>query len=454
MTGATHSFASRHVAPRATLGAVGGVLVAVMLAAGMALALDRFPQSWGTVLAGGLGLTGILALAMARYEAAVALGFVLFGVVQIEPAPPDGVFAVVIAVAAVTGRFDLSRVPVSVAVLMGSFLLLNLLSMMEAVSSASAARFFAITLYLMVFTVWFLSYLRTETRARMVVSVYVTTASLFALGATLALYVQFPFSDILLTPDFTRARGLFKDPNVFGPFLVPPLLILIEEVLRPRLLDWSSRRKVLFVLILGAGVLSSYSRGAWLNLLVGVAGMMLVLTLRRGGLKRALAMMLILTGLALTAYGVLTVTGTSSFLAERAQRQSYDNYRFTAQRTGIAFGEQHPVGIGPGQFDELTVVATHSTFIRTFAEQGVLGLMTWIALVLTTLVFALRNAMLGRDSYGVGSAALAGSWLGLIASSFFVDTLHWRHLWLVAGLIWLATLRERDAAAQAAPGRA
>ena len=33
---------------------------------------------------------------------------------------------------------------------------------------------------------------------------------------------------------------------------------------------------------------------------------------------------------------------------------------------------------------------------------------------------------------------LLGLWVGLIVNSFFVDTLHWRHLWLVAGLIWAA----------------
>jgi len=26
------------------------------------------------------------------------------------------------------------------------------------------------------------------------------------------------------------------------------------------------------------------------------------------------------------------------------------------------------------------------------------------------------------------------AWCGLVANSFFVDTLHWRHLWLVAAL--------------------
>ena len=51
------------------------------------------------VLGFGLGLLGSLALALARFDAAVALGVFLLAVVRVEPAPPDLIFAVVIAVA-------------------------------------------------------------------------------------------------------------------------------------------------------------------------------------------------------------------------------------------------------------------------------------------------------------------------------------------------------------------
>ena len=33
-----------------------------------------------------------------------------------------------------------------------------------------------------------------------------------------------------------RVQALFKDPNVFGPFLVPVALVVLEEMLTPRLL--------------------------------------------------------------------------------------------------------------------------------------------------------------------------------------------------------------------------
>jgi O-antigen ligase len=86
-------------------------------------------------------------------------------------------------------------------------------------------------------------------------------------------------------------------------------------------------------------------------------------------------------------------------------------------------------------------VSTHSTYVRTLSEQGVLGLFSFLGLALLTLVLAGRNAVLGRDTYGIGSAALFGAWCGILANSFFVDTLHWRHLWVIAAMIWAGAMR-------------
>jgi hypothetical protein len=79
--------------------------------------------------------------------------------------------------------------------------------------------------------------------------------------------------------------------------------------------------------------------------------------------------------------------------------------------------------------------------VRVLAEQGVLGFVVLAALLLGTLALGLENAVAGRSTYGIGSAALVAGWCGLLANSFFVDTLHWRHLWVVAALIWAGAMR-------------
>jgi O-antigen ligase len=273
------------------------------------------------------------------------------------------------------------------------------------------------------------------------VGAYVVGAVVVAVPSTLALFLPIPFGDQLLTIDGLRAEGLFKDPNVYGPFLVPPALFLLEELLTPRLLRFRTSTKALMFTALTLGVLFSYSRAAWANIVVAIALMLVVLTFRRGGGRRAAAVLASLTVAAALAVGVIAVTGSLGFLQERAAFQTYDLQRFGAQRTGIALAERYPFGIGPGQFETFSPVSTHSTYVRVLAEQGVLGLVTVLALILFTLVLASRNAILGRDAYGIGSAALLGIWMGIVVNSFVVDTLHWRHVWVVAAMIWAASMR-------------
>lgn len=419
--------------------ALGGVLA--FLAVGIAVTLHRFPPSWSAVFVVGIGMLGILALAIARYEAAVTLAFLVFGIVTVEPAPADGIFGVVIAVAIVTGRFNLARIPLAVFSLLGAFVFLNILSAIEAIEPGRAARFMTITIYLAVFAVWFTSYLDSERRALAVVGAYILPAAVFAFAASAALFVPVPGGEQLLQYEATRASGLFQDPNVFGPFLVPAALILLQEMLDPRLLRARTTVKLAGFLVLTGGVLFSYSRAAWANYAVGVMVLLVVLVMRRGGGRKALGILVLLVVTTIGVAGTLSLTGSLGFLQERARFQSYDTQRFGAQATGIELAEQYPAGIGPGQFEVRVPISAHSTYVRTLAEQGLLGLVLIAALFLTTLVFAGANAIRGRDTYGIGSAALLAAWLGLLVNSFVVDTLHWRHLWFVAALIWVGAMR-------------
>jgi O-antigen ligase len=432
------------VAPRTAVVGVASALAASGLALVLAVALARHPLSLGLTLVAGAALVGTLALALARYDAAVGLGVALLGVVFVDPAPADLVFVVVIAVAAVSGRFDLDRVPKTVLVTIVVFAALNLVSSVEVIDPARAAGFFSITLYLAVLALWLTGYVVSPQRSRVIARGYVFAAVTSALLGSLALLVTFPGAGLVLEDG--RARAFFQDPNVFGPFLVPATLILIEELLAPRVLRASRLTKAICLVALTLGVLFSFSRGAWLNLALGTVVMFAVLALRRGGTRRAVAFLGVGLCVAALVGGAVALSGSSDFLAERARPQSYDAERFGAQAVGLDAAEQYPLGAGPGQFEQIAPISAHSTYVRVLAEQGLAGLVTLAALLLFTLGAAFRNALLGRDTYGIGSAALLGAWSGILANSFFVDTLHWRHLWLVAALIWAGSMRRRTAA--------
>jgi hypothetical protein len=421
------------------LTAVGAAAALALLAVAMGVVLSKNPPPSVAVAGFGVALLGTLALVLRSYDGAVALGVLLTAFVWFEPAPPDLVFGVVIAVAIATGRFRISRVPLAVTALLAAFLALNLFASIEVVDATRAGLFFSITLYLAVFAIWFADYVRSTARARLVVKAYVTAAVLSAAIASLALYLKFPGHSALVVGP--RAKGLFKDPNVFGAFLVPAVLFLLEEMVTPRLLRLRAPVKLVLVSILTVGILFSFSRAAWLNAGVAVFVMLVVLALRRGGGRRAIAVLAVVLTATAALFATVAVTSSLSFLEQRAHFQSYDVQRFGAQLSGVDFAVQYPLGIGPGQFERLSPLSAHSTYVRALAEEGVLGLLLLLTLMVLTLFFAARNAEAGRDTYGIGSVALLGAWCGLLANSVFIDTLHWRHLWLIAALIWAGAAR-------------
>jgi O-antigen ligase len=432
----THQLSVRRSDPAWPAILAGGTaLVLLFLAVGLVLGHDPLPMP--IVLGFGVGLLGTLALAVARYDAAVALGVFLLAAVRIEPAPSDLVFGVLIAFALAASTFDLHRVPFSVALLVSAFLALNLLAAIEVIDPARALSYFAITLYLAVFGLWLAAYVGSIQRARLVLLAYLAAAVISAAVASLALVTPFPGSEALVSGP--RAQGLFKDPNVFGPFLVPAALVLMEELVTPRMLRLRFLSKLALLSIVTMGVLFSFSRAAWLNLVVGALVLLSVLALRRGGGRQAMTLLVCTLAAGAALFAAVAATSSVSFLEERAAVQVYDTQRFGAQLSGLQFAAEYPLGVGPGQFERVSDISAHSTYVRALAEEGVLGMLVVLGLMLLTLGSAARNAAGGFDSYGIGSAALFAAWCGLLANSFFVDTLHWRHLWLVAALIWAAT---------------
>ncbi len=429
--------------PRAVLTEGLGLLAASValaaLAAAISLVLYHRPPGPLIVLGFAVMLLGSLALAIFAYDATVAVGIVLLAAVRFEPAPTDIVFAVLMAVAFVTGRFTLRRVTAGPVLLVGAFLAFNLVSAIDVADGKKAMQFLGITVYVLVFGLWLASILTDTSIVRRIAKWYIIAAVVSAALATLALIVPYPGHQVFTR--IGRAEGLFKDPNVFGPFLVPAALILLEEILMPRLFSWRRSTKVLSFLILMLGVLFSYSRASWLNLVAGLAVMVVVFSFRRGA-GRAAARAVALVLVACVSVGaVVWSTGSLSFLEQRARVQSYDNGRFGAQSESIKWAERHPFGIGPGQFERYAHISAHSMYARALAEEGVPGFLALLVLMFATLWWACENAVLGRDTFGVGSAALLGAWVGVLLNGLFVDTLHWRHLWLLAAMIWAGSSR-------------
>ena len=124
----------------------------------------------------------------------------------------------------------------------------------------------------------------------------------------------------------------------------------------------------LLLLALTLGVLFSYSRAAWANFAIAVAVMLAASSMRRRGSRRALRALVVLVLVGGITLVILSASGSVHFLESRAHAQSYDTQRFAAQSYGWKLGWTHPLGVGPGQFEFHSPVASHSTFVRVFAE--------------------------------------------------------------------------------------
>jgi hypothetical protein len=440
MTGSVAPTPARKLRPLSGARLLPIASILLLIAVALALAAYKYPPpSIGITFAGGLALSSLLALALTRYDVAVALGLILIGIQAVEPAPADVIFAVVISVAAVAGRFDINRVPLTILGSLSVLVALNIMSTIEAIDPKTAAFFFSITLYLAIFGIWLADYVDSRRRARLVVYAYLAAAAVSALIGVAGLMIAPESTQIVYLE--TRARAFFADPNVFGPFMIPILLIVLDETLTPRLLRLPRLIKVGLLLLLASAVLLSFSRAAWLNCVVGVVVLFVITSLRRGGARRLPILLAIVVAIAMAIPLVISASGSGDFLQQRTGLQRYDQERFAGQEVGVELAEEYPLGIGPGQFERRAQVAAHSLFVRVFAEQGIIGLCALIALISTTLVLAGRNAIMGRHTYGISSAALLGAWCGLLLNSAFVDTLHWRHLWIVAALIWAGAMR-------------
>ena len=389
--------------------------------------------------------SAMLLLAVTRPDWLLVVGFFLLAFVKVEPAPVDLAFLLLIVVVAVRSHNDPLLLPPGVLLAMLLFAPITILSLVNANNWGAAIRFEAITLYLLAFAMFLPTMLQRFGVLRPAIKAYIIVAAFSALAGTLAVKPGFPGSSALMF-DTQRTQAFFKDPNVFGPFLVPPLIIVLEDLVRPRLLGWSARRCGVVALILALGVLFSYSRAAILNFGLGAVTLFGVYLWRRRGRAAALKLGVAAALCGVAGLSVLAATNSLTFFESRSHLQSYDHNRFATQGAGFEQASVHLFGHGPGQVGGNLPQATHSIYARVAYEQGYIGLALIIAIFLATLVAAVRFAKRDGDISGLGSGALLGAWVGLLANSLFIDTLHWRHLWIIAALIWYGATTQRRAA--------
>jgi len=185
-----------------------------------------------------------------------------------------------------------------------------------------------------------------ERGLRVVMSAFSIAGVVSSLLAILAYFNIVPLGESLLF--FDRVKGFFKDPNVFGPYLV-----IVSAYALLRLQNAAFGRKIVWAglcLISTLGVLLSFSRAAWANYAVSI-GLFFVLDLftsrsKRSG-RRVILVVLVIGILAAAVYYATTIPQVSDVVAYRTEIQNYDTDRFATHAAALQLGLSNPLGVGP-----------------------------------------------------------------------------------------------------------
>jgi hypothetical protein len=314
---------------------------------------------------------------------------------------------------------------------------------MDAFDLGVASKQVAITFYLSVSSVMLAAFIQANPKRHMalIMNGYVLAAVVATVAALIGYFDLLP----PLTNTFTlygRARGTFKDPNVYGAFVVPALVYALYLAFNSRPRTALVAMAVTGFLVLGA--LLSFSRGAWINagLSSAVFCYLAFLTSSTNRFRaRIVTLLSVAAVLGTIVLGfALQSPKVAGLLNERAQlTQSYDSEpygRFAGHAKAKALIASRPFGIGPLQFGgNYHHEDVHQVYLNMLVGHGWLGGGAYVLLVVLTLLIGLWGAFVPGPAQGL-MLVMVSAYIGTVMEGFVVDTDHWRHFFVLMAAIW------------------
>ncbi|MBI1620426.1 O-antigen ligase family protein [Aquamicrobium zhengzhouense] len=379
-------------------------------------------------------------------SAAVTLGVFLGGFVIHEPAPYELYMAALLGIWALFGL----RISGHAAVLLTLLVLFNIggfISMGVMSDLYETPMYLAVSIFLALTAVFFVAIVEADhSRYRLIFLAWVAAGLVTGLLGIAGYFRLFPGAGMFTLYD--RASGAFADPNVFGPFLALPAIWLLHRLLtgNPLLMPVTAGAFVVLV----SAIFFSFSRGAWG--LFAVAGVLMIAALflqSRSGLFRLRIALMSLLALAILVAAILfalQLPGVSDFFATRAKLvQDYDggqSGRFARFAIGFQMAMEHPLGIGPLNFGRLLGEDTHNIWLKALMDYGWLGFASFLTLIAWTVIGGFRILFRDRPWQPFLLCAYV-VFLGHIGLGTVIDMDHWRHFYLLLGLIWGAMALEQ-----------
>jgi O-antigen ligase len=377
---------------------------------------------------------------------AVFLGVFLTGFVIDEPAPYDLYMAVLMPVWALFGL----RISRGIAPLVALLIVFNvggLVAMTQMADLYDTPFYLAVTLFLSFTAIFYASIV--ESRPEIYPLIFTAWVAAAIVTATLGILGYFDaFPGAQMFTRYSRAMGAFQDPNVFGPFLALPAVYLLHRILTGRPRNLLLLTPPLLVLVIG--IFLSFSRGAWGGLVVSFVLVPVALFIQNNSgrfrLKILVMAILAFAIVALMVITVLQIPGMEEFFRSRAQlEQPYDAGRlgrFARYGYGAAMALEHPLGIGALNFGRIFGEDTHDIWLKALLDYSWLGFAAFLGLVMWTLAAGFRILFRSRpwQPYLLCAYVVFVAHIGL---GTIIDIDHWRHVYMLFGLIWGAIALEQ-----------
>ncbi len=237
--------------------------------------------------------------------------------------------------------------------------------------------------------------------------------------------------------NYFRVNSLFFDPNIYGRFLALVMVAVTTGVL------WSVRRREVLaggavLLWLLGGLVTSFSQSSIAALLLGLA----VLAAYRWDVRGTLYVVGALAAVAVVAVAAAPASLHLGLSGKGGSASNATSGRTKLVEGGLRLFADRPLqGFGPGSFaqeyrahehvtSDSATSASHTIPVTVAAEQGVVGLALYVALLVSAFTVLFRGA--GRSPPRI---ALAACFAALVLHTFaYADFLEDPETWLLLGI--------------------
>jgi hypothetical protein len=253
---------------------------------------------------------------------------------------------------------------------------------------------------------------------------------------------------------FFRVTSLFKDPSLYGRYLVIPIVVLLVVLLARR------TRTALWIMLAGVvaflfvGLFFSYSQSSFVALFATAAAIAFVAGDRR--FRVVLVACAVAATLAAGAFAATAIEGRSARDVTSGRSRlvdiTYEAFKLRPA-AGVGIGGQPAASAEASGRRSARRNASHTTPLTVLAELGLVGFALYVWMLAAVGWALIRSSRVERE-FALGLAAVLSVLFvhSLLYAGFFEDPLTWGAIGLVAALL-VRAVSPADAA-DVAPGPA